>query len=110
MIKYLFLAFIIITSLFFIAGMPASAGGPEIIPKVGKWCPSGYAPDGEYCRPLSNAKEVIVKQGRWCPKGFAADGSYCKRISAKPSSVIPKKGKWCPQGFVPDGEYCCSIN
>jgi hypothetical protein len=102
---------IIITALILsISALQLYAGEPTVVPKTGKWCPSGYVPDGNYCRPGSNAKEVIVKTGKWCPRGFASDGNYCKRTSAKPSTVIPKSGKWCPRGYVPDGDYCCSLD
>jgi len=88
----------------------AFAGQSSVILKNGNWCPSGYIPDGEYCRPSSTAKEAIVKTGKWCPRGFTPDGNYCHRISDKPSDVIPKSGKWCPQGYAPDGDYCRSLN
>jgi hypothetical protein len=56
------------------------SGEPTVIPRTGKWCPSGYTPDGNYCRPSSNAKEAIVKIGQWCPRGYAPDEDYCRSM------------------------------
>ncbi len=108
------LSVVMIVSLAIIMSFPSITinllSAQEIIPKIGNRCPNHYAPEGNYCKPLSGAKETIRKIGSRCPQGFASDGNYCYRTQRKPSRVMPKAGGRCPQGFASNGDYCISIN
>ena len=110
MTKYLAVLLTLAVFICISASVPDNAFSQELVQKIGNRCPGHYAPDGNYCKPLSGAKEIITKIGNRCPSGFAPDGDYCYRIQSRPAKVIPKIGNRCPRDYRPDGAYCVTLN
>jgi len=66
-----------------------------------RYCPQGWSASQDYCMvPTGNKRrEVIARVGRCCPTGFTPWGDYCLGSPNQEREAVLRVGRLCPPGW-----------